>query len=107
MGQLRLWYIATYRDQFFIEPPAWFTMYLWMELLYHVPLCVWAIPALLRDDALVPVHLLVYAIQTALTTATCISDYLSWEGVSSEVKVGLGGLYVPYLALGKWLFQIF
>ncbi|KAF2431560.1 hypothetical protein EJ08DRAFT_696353 [Tothia fuscella] len=104
MGQLRLWYISTYRDQFFTEPPAWFTMYMWMELLYHVPLCVWAILALVRgDDEMVPVHLLVYAVQTALTTATCVADYLAWEGVSAEVKMGLGGLYVPYLAVSVFM----
>lgn len=48
MTSLREWYITTYRDQFFINTPAWFTMYMWMELLYHVPLSVWAVGALIR-----------------------------------------------------------
>src|ERR1700761_5452902 len=81
---------------------AWFTAYMWMEALYHLPLSVWAIGALRRDDAKVPVHLLVYAVQTAVTTATCIADYLSWTTVTSEQKLTLGYLYVPYLALCKW-----
>jgi hypothetical protein len=74
---------------------------MWMELLYHVPLAVWAIPALLRNDPKVPIHLLVYAVQTAVTTATCIADYLSWTTVTPAEKVTLGSLYVPYLALGS------
>lgn len=48
MTHLRQWYITTYRDQFFVSPPAWFTMYIWMELFYHVPLSVWALGALIR-----------------------------------------------------------
>ena len=50
------------------------------------------------------VHLLVYAVQTALTTATCIADYLSWSDYLNSQKIELGKLYVPYLALCElWL----
>lgn len=48
---LRLYYVETYHDQFFTAPPAWFNMYMWMELLYHTPLSVWAIGALLRGKS--------------------------------------------------------
>ena len=48
MKDLRKFYIDTYHDEFFINPPAWFMLYMWMELLYHVPLSIWAIGALLR-----------------------------------------------------------
>jgi hypothetical protein len=101
MTDLRTWYITTYRDQFFVSPPAWFTLYTWMELFYHLPLSTWAVGALLRDDPRVPVHLLVYAVQTAVTTATCVADYMSWSDVSGAEKVELGKLYAPYLALCK------
>lgn len=120
MINLRKFYIDTYQDQFFVNPPAWFTMYMWMELLYHTPLSVWAIGALLRgegdqhagslslqtdlfcaDDPRVPIHLLIYAVQTAVTTSTCIADYLSWTMISDVQKLELGKLYVPYLALCK------
>ncbi|KAK4629432.1 Sigma intracellular receptor 2 [Fulvia fulva] len=103
MIDLRQWYITTYRDQFFVSPPAWFTLYMWMELFYHLPLSVWALSALLRDDPKVPVHLLAYAVQTAITTATCIADYLSWSGFSNAEKIELGKLYVPYLALSVFM----
>ena len=51
------------------------------------------------DDPKVPIQLLIYAVQTAVTTATCIADYLSWSGFSNTEKIELGKLYVPYLAL--------
>ena len=51
MKDVRKFYIDTYHDQFFISPPAWFTMYIWMELFYHVPLSIWAIGALLRGES--------------------------------------------------------
>lgn len=44
-----------------------------------------------------------YATQTAVTTLTCIADYMSWTTVSRDVKLQLGLLYAPYLALGMWL----
>jgi hypothetical protein len=55
------------------------------------------------DDPMVPVHLLIYAMQTAITTSTCIADYLSWSNFSSSEKIELGKLYVPYLALCEYL----
>lgn len=51
------------------------------------------------DDPNVPIQLLIYAVQTAVTTATCIADYLSWSNFSNAEKIELGKLYVPYLAL--------
>ncbi|KAF2098737.1 hypothetical protein NA57DRAFT_75976 [Rhizodiscina lignyota] len=103
MDEIRNFYITTYRDQFFISPPAWFNAYLWMEILYHVPVSVWAIGAILRDDPKLPIHLLVFAVQTGVTTFTCIADYLSWSNFRNEEKIRLGQLYVPYLALAVFM----
>ncbi|EMC93208.1 hypothetical protein BAUCODRAFT_230797 [Baudoinia panamericana UAMH 10762] len=103
LDNIRRFYIETYYDQNFVTPAAWFTLYMWMEFLYHVPLSVWAIGALLRDDSKLPIHLLIFAVQTAITTSTCIADYLSWSTISSAQKVELGKLYVPYLALSVFM----
>ncbi|RMY04258.1 hypothetical protein D0868_07042 [Hortaea werneckii] len=123
MNDIRTFYIDTYHDRFFSHPPAWFTMYLWLELVYHVPLSFWAVGALRRGsycdlmwnawrksssllilgDPKVPAHLLVFAVQTALTTSTCIADYLSWSEYSNAEKIELGKLYVPYLALSVFM----
>jgi hypothetical protein len=96
MTSLRHWYITAYRDQFFISPPAWFGFYTWMELLYHAPLSLWAVQALARDDPKLPLHLLVYAVQTAVTTATCVAEYLSWDNLSGSEKLELGKLCVVF-----------
>ncbi|KAF2673450.1 hypothetical protein BT63DRAFT_421600 [Microthyrium microscopicum] len=103
MDDIREFYITTYQDQFFISPPAWFNTYIWLEALYHLPISVWAVSALLRDDPKVPLHLLVFALETAVTTLTCISDYLSWSSFSNDQKVQLAYLYVPYLALSVFM----
>ncbi|KAF1982689.1 hypothetical protein K402DRAFT_362573 [Aulographum hederae CBS 113979] len=100
---LRAYHVATYKDRFFVEPPAWFNTYIWMEALYHIPLSLWAIPAILRDDTKLPLHLLVFACQTALTTLTCIAEAMSWEGFTSEDKLNLASLYVPYFALAVFM----
>jgi hypothetical protein len=104
---IRTWYIATYKDRFFTDPPVWFRTYMLLEAVYHVPLSLWAVPALLRDDMLVPVHLLIWACETALTTLTCVVEAMSWEGFTGQEKVALAQLYVPYLLLGKDFWKSF
>lgn len=52
------------------------------------------------DDALIPLHLLIYATQTAVSTGACIADALTWD-ISTAQKISLGQLYVPYLLLCK------
>lgn len=53
-----------------------------------------------------PGHLLAYAMQTAVTTATCIADFLSWEDLSGKEKVELGKLLVSFF-LSSYLFFTF
>jgi len=54
------------------------------------------------DDALVPLHLLAFALETALTTLTCAVEMVSWEGYTKEEVGRLCGLYLPYLGLGMY-----
>ncbi|TID23501.1 hypothetical protein E6O75_ATG03137 [Venturia nashicola] len=83
---------------------AFFSMYIWLELLYHLPLSIYAITALIRDDPKLPTHLLIYAVQTGLTTATCIAEALAWDTLSSREKFSLaGGLYTPYLLVSVFM----
>lgn len=49
---IRDYYIDTYRDRFFIDPPLWFKGFMLLELVYHLPLSLWAIPAILRGESL-------------------------------------------------------
>ena len=100
-ASLRTWYINKYRDQFFISPPNWFYVYVALEAVYHLPLSIWAVGALLRDDAMVPLHLLVWSIETAVTTLTCVVEAMSWPGYSRKEQSALLQLYLPYLLLGK------
>lgn len=52
---LRQFYIDTYHDKFFEEPPApWFYFFILMELFYHVPVSVWALGGLKRGADLHP-----------------------------------------------------
>jgi EXPERA (EXPanded EBP superfamily) len=99
---IRLWYVREKGDLFFDlengNRPAWFGWYVYMELLLHMPLSFYAIGALWRHDRRVEPALLVYAVQTFVTTLTCIAQMLSWD-VSADTKTGLLALYGPYLAV--------
>jgi hypothetical protein len=56
----------------------------------------------MTDDHLVPLVLLVYALQTVITTATCIAEYTSWTVIDFDTKIQLGALYGPYMAVGTF-----
>lgn len=103
MSSLRSWYVATYGDRFFYNPPAWFPTLTFLELTYHLPLSFWVIPALLRNDPRIPLALLVFGLETSLSTLVCLAEMLSWEELSAEQRGlgGLGGMYGGYFGLGK------
>lgn len=53
---------------------------------------------LMIEHPLVPLHLLVFAVQTAVTTLTCLVEVFSW-GYSRAAEAKLCSLYMPYLIL--------
>lgn len=113
LGDLRSFYLETYKDQFFLPPPApvpsFFKLFGVLELVLHLPVSVWAVGALWKKGGLGgkgELLLLVYGLETALTTATCIYEGFLWdvELVSaSEKMVLLGGMYGGYLAIAVLL----
>lgn len=52
---------------------------------------------------MVPVHLLAWAVQTFITTLTCLMEAWGWEDRTDEQKWKLTGLYAPYAAFGMCL----
>jgi len=59
------------------------------------------------QQPLLHLHLLLFALQTFLTTAVCIVEYHSWPELSAGERPALGGLYVPYLGFGEFLCFLF
>jgi hypothetical protein len=86
------------------HPPR-FPLLQFLELTYHLPLTLWAIPALLRNDARIPLALLVFGLEVSLSTAVCMAEMLSWEELTTAQRGvgGLGGMYGGYLAVGVFM----
>ncbi|KAH9994588.1 transmembrane protein 6/97 [Xylariaceae sp. FL0662B] len=115
--ELRTYYLRTYNDQFFAPPPAavpsFFALFALLELAFHLPVSLWAVGRLAGSssrraglDGRAELLLLVYGVETALTTATCMHEIFLWDPavVSAQQKVVLlGGLYGGYLALAVLL----
>jgi hypothetical protein len=55
----------------------------------------------MADDPLVPLHLLIWSVETGLTTLVCVVDVFNWEAYSRGEVVALQQLYVPYFLLGR------
>jgi hypothetical protein len=49
MSGIKEFYINTYKDQFMINPPPFFELFLWSEILFQIPVMIWGIPALYRS----------------------------------------------------------
>ena len=47
---LREYYVSTYRDRFFITPPPWFKSYAVLEAVYHLPISLWMLGALVQGS---------------------------------------------------------
>jgi hypothetical protein len=55
------------------------------------------------DHVLVPVNLLMFGMETGITTLTCLIEMMSWReryGYSGEEMGRLMGAYAPYLLVG-------
>ncbi|KAJ5501777.1 Transmembrane protein 6/97 [Penicillium expansum] len=105
--QLREFYITTYRDKFFEDPP---------NMVHRLHLDGAAVPPptldmgssgsqltkfpIDLDHPLVPVHLLVFGVQAFITTMTSLVVVWSWTDRSVAEKQQLTMLYAPYMALG-------
>ncbi len=47
------YHLERFQDQFFTSPPAWFTLYMWLELVYHVPVTLWLLWGIWNGESLV------------------------------------------------------
>ncbi|KAF2844583.1 hypothetical protein T440DRAFT_315390 [Plenodomus tracheiphilus IPT5] len=107
MTTIREFHVTTYGDRFFYNPPTrpYFPTLLLLELLYHLPLTLWAIPALLNNNPRIPLLLLTFGLETSITTLVCVADMASWEELSAVQRGvgGLGGMYGGYLAFGIFM----
>ena len=82
MNDLRTWYITTYHDRFFVTPPAWFNAYMWMEAVYHLPLSVWAVRALLQGKCFIFYMLCLFklVVVKVLWQRSCLHYNEVWVG---------------------------
>ncbi|KAI0597432.1 transmembrane protein 6/97 [Biscogniauxia sp. FL1348] len=116
LHDLRSYYYRTYNDQFFAPtaaggPPAYFVLFSWLELLFHLPVSAWAVLRGLSapggtTSGAAEMLLLVYGVETALTTATCMWEAYLWDPAvvtAGQKAMLLGPLYGSYLALAVLL----
>lgn len=52
MLSLKNFYVNTYKDQFFVQTPPFFKMFMWSELLFQAPVMMWALGGLYRSELL-------------------------------------------------------
>ena len=109
LHSLREFYTTTYQDLYFLTPwasqPRFFRLFTLLELVFQLPAALWILRRFLsgkRGPAL-ELMCIVYGVECALTTLTCIYDCWGWEGYAWEVqRVLIFQLYLPWFLIRKF-----
>ncbi|EFQ36586.1 hypothetical protein CGRA01v4_08467 [Colletotrichum graminicola] len=106
---LRDFYIQTYNDPYFVTPhdglPSWFKLFTYIEIFYQLPMAIWMVYGFSRRTGTTPgfeLAVLVFAVECALTTLTCIYDTLHWDPAvysQAQKNVFIFNLYGPWVVI--------
>lgn len=104
---LREYYTTTYQDLYFLTPwhsqPRFFRLFTILEAAFQLPAAVWILRKFLGGKGTTPgleLMCIVYGVECALTTLTCIYDCWGWEGYDWEVqRVLIFQLYMPWFLI--------
>ena len=109
LNTLRTWYIQTYNDPFLgaahDEQPSWFRLFTYLELYYQLPAVAWAVFKLSGRSGTTgatELWILVFGIECALTTLTCIYDVFDWDPTvysQAQKNTFIYSLYGPWLVI--------
>ncbi|KAK0509433.1 hypothetical protein JMJ35_007827 [Cladonia borealis] len=96
---LYTYYRTHYNDPLYARDPPFFRFYVALEVVYNVPVSLWAIRGLVKDDIMTPVHLLVFATHLVVSTVVCLVEVLGAEDWPREsVRKNVPG-YVLFLGI--------
>lgn len=110
---LRNFYIKTYNDPFFVmshdNQPSWYKLFTYLEVFYQLPMTLWMVYRFSRGTGTTvgfELAVLVFCVECALTTLTCIFDVSYWDpNLYSEAQknVFIFNLYGPWVVIRKSL----
>lgn len=90
------WYKTFFNDVLTIHHPPYFTYFKYVEAFYELPVALYGVWGLSRKSQGVYAHLLVWAIVGALTTFTCVWEYVVSEVMTEQERMVLVGMYGSY-----------
>lgn len=92
------YHIRQNNDLLVLAKPAWLQAFVWLEILFQLPLFIIAPVALWRDvKSLYPI-MLIYGIEASVTTYACLAETLYLE-LSQPAKMTLFFVYLPTCVL--------
>ncbi|KAK1446466.1 hypothetical protein CCUS01_12431 [Colletotrichum cuscutae] len=106
---LRDFYISTYNDPFFTAShenlPSWFKLFTYIEIVYQLPMAAWMVYRFSRNTGTTAgfeLAVLVFCVECALTTLTCIYDVFHWDPAvysQAQKNVFVFNLYGPWVVI--------
>jgi len=95
MTTLRQYYMATYKDQFFTKPPAWYIYYVVQEVIYQLPTCISSIQGLYTGKQITPLYVLCYSLQAINLRGMYVVEIMRWSHVTTAERNALLWLHGP------------
>ncbi|OJD24151.1 hypothetical protein ACJ73_04486 [Blastomyces percursus] len=77
-------YVNNYNDPLYVKDPPFFQLFVAIEVLYSVPLSLWAIRGLIQDNRMLPLYLLPLATHLVLSTVICFVEVWNTQDWPAE-----------------------
>ncbi|KKZ63172.1 hypothetical protein EMCG_02468 [[Emmonsia] crescens] len=92
-------YVKNYNDPLYARDPPFFKLFVVIEAVYSVPLSLWAIRGLIRDNRMVPLYLLPLVTHLVISTILCLVEVWNTEDWSrDDINKNVPG-YVGFLII--------
>jgi len=91
------YFITEFRDPLYVRDPPFFKFYLFLELFYIIPTCVWSIRGLIIQDPMTPLYLLLFSFHYVISDAVCFVEMINSDWPREFIVKNVPG----YLIMGS------
>jgi hypothetical protein len=96
LAETHEWYLSFFADPLISSQPPWFRFFTLTEFCYQLPMAIYLAHALWKKCSNAPLHMLLWAMWCAGTTATCVYEFYYDTTILLWQKQALSAMYGSY-----------
>ncbi|CUS14792.1 unnamed protein product [Tuber aestivum] len=93
---LHEFYLDNFNDQLVIKFPTWFSVFIFFEACYNLPVAIWIFLGIRRGDSSSWVHMCMFGALCTLSTVVCIAEIRQDPDITALEQKMLMLCYVPF-----------